>query len=277
MKNFKDSKWLLENIDDKDLVILDARSDLMDPLEGRRLYDSEHIEGARYVGLEDILTGEVKSHGGRHPLPDLNEFILDMKRLGVEDRSKVLIYDEGSLAMAGRLWYIFKLIGKEDVYILEGGIENFIKNGGETTAELPVLQERGDLSLNLDTSIIVDIDYLKSRMDDRDTAIVDVRAHERYIGEVEPLDTIAGHIKGAVNYPWTELLEDNSNIDLEKIEEKFTDLKDCKEIIVHCGSGVTGTVAMLLLDEIDIDSRLYAGGYSDWVSYGENEVVKGEN
>nr|WP_300003477.1 sulfurtransferase [Tissierella sp.] len=275
MKNFKDSKWLLENIKAKDLIVLDARAALMDPLEGKRQYDLSHIRGARYVDLEEILTGEIETHGGRHPLPELDEFIENMEYMGVGDSSKVLIYDDGSLAMAGRLWYLFKLIGKEDVYILEGGIEAFLENGGELTEEVPVLEERGNLSLNLKDDILVDMDYVKEKIDDETTAIVDVRAYERYIGEVEPLDKIAGHIKSAVNYPWMELVQKGERIDLKKLEMEFKNLKDYKEIIVHCGSGITGTVAMMLLDEIGKESKLYSGGYSDWVSYKDNRVVKG--
>ena len=96
------------------------------------------------------------------------------------------------------------------------------------------------------------------------------------MGKAEPMDAVAGHIKGALNYPWTDLI-DNNKIEADKLEEKFKDLKTYDEIIIHCGSGITGTVAMILLDEVGIKSKLYAGGYSDWVSYEDNEVVKGEN
>ena len=277
MKNFKDAKWLIENIDDKDTIILDVRAALTDPLEGKREYDRGHIRGASYVSLEDVLTGKLESHGGRHPLPDLNKFIDHMKKLGVKDSSKVIIYDDGTLAMAGRLWYIFKLIGKEDVYILEGGIRAYIENGGPTTRDLPLIEESSDLSLKLNEDMLVDVTYVKEKINDPHTAIVDVRAHERYIGKVEPLDPVAGHIRGALNYPWTELIDEEEKINLDLIEDKFKDLKDYREIIIHCGSGITGTVAMVLLDEIGQKPTLYAGGYSDWVSYKDNEVVQGEN
>lgn len=276
MKNFKDSKWLMENIDKENIIVLDARAALGDPLQGKRDYGKAHIKGARFVSLEDVLTGELRTNGGRHPLPNLDKFIEDMKDLGVCDSKTILIYDDGTLAMAGRLWYLLKLIGKEEVYILEGGIEAFLENGGEVTDELPLIERASDLSLNLKEDILVYINYVKEKIDDLSTAIVDVRAHERYIGKVEPLDSVAGHIRGALNYPWTDLL-DNNKIEADKLEEKFKDLKTYDEIIIHCGSGITGTVAMILLDEVGIKSKLYAGGYSDWVSYEDNEVVKGEN
>lgn len=277
LKNFVGAKWLIDNKDDKDILILDARAELSDPLEGRRQYDEAHIKDAHFVSLEDTMTGEIEKHGGRHPLPDLNKFIEEMQGLGVSDRSKLIIYDDGNIAMAGRLWWIFKYIGKEEVYILEGGIGAFERMGGELSDRVPQVKKSGKLSLNPREDIRVDMEYLRENIDNEDLAIVDVRAHERYIGEVEPLDRIAGHIENALNYPWKDSFEGGKLMSLEELEKKFQDLREYEELVVHCGSGITGTVTVLLLDELGIDSKLYPGGYSDWISYGENKVFKGEN
>ena len=276
LKNFVDSRWLMDNIDDENLIILDARASLSDPLEGERSYYESHIKGAHFVSLEKVSTGNLDTHGGRHPLPDLKKFLQNMKDLGINNSSKIVIYDDGTIAMASRLWWLLKYIGKKDVYILEGGIEDFKAKGGTISSDIATVKEEGDLSLKIDETMLVDMDYIKKKIYDEDTAIVDARAYKRYIGEYEPLDPIPGHIKNALNYPWTELVKDGKIIDLEDAKEKFKDLQDYKEVLVHCGSGITGIVSLLVLDEIGIESTLYPGGYSDWISYDENEVVLGE-
>lgn len=276
MKNFVTGKWLVGNINNEDLIILDARAALSDPLEGRKQYNKGHIKGAQFVSLKDTMTGDIKTHGGRHPLPELDKFLKEMENKGVSDRSKVVIYDDGSIAMAGRLWWLLKYIGKEEVYILKGGIEAYTRESGELTDEIPENIETGQLELDINKDMNVGMDYVRDIIGKEDRAIVDVRAHERYIGKVEPLDAVAGHIESALNYPWEDSFKDGELMSLEKLEERFQDLKKYKEVVVHCGSGITGTVMVLLLDELGVDSKLYAGGYSDWISYKENKVVKGE-
>lgn len=277
MKNFVNAKYLIENIDAENLIILDATANLAEPLQGIDSYKKGHVKGAYFVSLEDVSTGQISIHGGRHPLPNLKEFRDYMRSLGVDNSSKIIIYDDGKLAMAGRLWWIFKYIGKDQVYILKGGKEAFIKEGGDISKEAPKVKKTGDLNININEEIIAHMQEVDRKRKDKDIAIVDVRNHKRYIGEIEPLDTVAGHIEGAINYPWTDLLEDERDINLKKIEEELKDLKDYKEVVVHCGSGITGTVTVLFLDEIGVYAKLYAGGYSDWISYEENEVIQGEN
>src|SRR5690606_6322929 len=122
------------------------------------------------------------------------------------DDSIVVIYDHGNLAIAGRLWWLLKYIGKEDVFVLEGGFKHWADNHLETTTEIEEPKVADSLTLNINHSMEVDIDYVKSVMNDPAIAIVDARSAERYSGEVEPVDRIAGHIPNAINYPWTDLV-----------------------------------------------------------------------
>lgn len=273
MKNFVDYKWLMENMDKDNLIILDARAGLKDPEEGLNAYKKGHIKGAQFVSLEEIMTGKVSTYGGRHPLPDLKEFTDHMMNLGVDDDSIVIIYDDGNIAMAGRLWWLLKYIGKEDVFILEGGISKWMDNNGEITTKVPKINRSNSLSLNINKRMNVDMEYVKNATNSSTIAIVDARAYERYIGEVEPLDKIAGHIPKALNYPWMDLVKDGEIISLERLRDKFKSLNEYDEVIVHCGSGITGTVNYILMDEIGLSPRLYSGGYSDWISYEDNPVV----
>lgn len=275
MKNIISQEWLKDNIMKEDLIILDTRAELNDPNYGLNEYKKGHIKGAQFVPMEEITTGELREHGGRHPLPNMNEFIENMKSFGIKDDSTIIIYDDGDLAMAGRLWWILKYSGKHQVYILEGGIKSWVENGMEVTTEIPKVKKSDILTLNLEPSIEVDIDYVKKAIGNKDVAIIDSRAYERYIGEVEPLDKIPGHIPNALNYPWMNLVEDGLK-SKEELEEYFKTLKGYKEVIVHCGSGITGTVNLMFMEEVGLKPKFYVGGYSDWVSYEDNEVIKGD-
>lgn len=272
MKNFKSNQWLSENIDNKDLVILDARAELNDPDAGLDQYEKAHIKGSQYVDLNKIMTGKVEEHGGRHPLPNLEEFVENMKKFGISNQSTILIYDNGDLAMAGRLWWILRYIGLDKVYVLEQGYDGWVNENLEVTDEKVEPTPSKNLDLNLDKSIFADKEDVEKAIEDEKVAIIDSRTFDRYSGQVEPLDKIPGHIPTALNYPWVELIRENKK-DKEELEEHFKDLFKYDDLIIHCGSGVTGTVNMLYMEEIGLKPKHYAGGYSDWVSYKGNKLI----
>jgi len=275
MKNIVSQEWLINNLSRENLILLDVRGDLKDPSSGFNDYKESHIRGAQYVSLEETMSGKLSTHGGRHPLPNLEKFVTDMKSLGINDHSIVVIYDDGSLAISGRLWWMLKYIGKSDVFILEGGFKHWLDNNLEVTSELVHATPSNSLTLNINHLMKVDMDYVTSAINSDVIAIVDARAYERYSGEIEPLDRIAGHIPSALNYPWTELVKDGEIMDIKDIENYFKPLRDFEEIIVHCGSGITGTVNILFMEELGFKPKLYLGGYSDWVSYEDNVVIEG--
>lgn len=274
MKNIVSQQWLIDNLSKENLIILDARGDLNEPDLGFREYKKSHIRGAQFVNLEEIMTGELGIHGGRHPLPNMEKFIKDMKMLGVNDDSIIVIYDNGDLAIAGRLWWLLKYIGKSDVFILEGGMKKWLDNNLEVTSEVVTPKPSNSLSLNINHSMQVDMEYVKAAIDSNSIAIVDSRASERYSGEIEPLDRIAGHIPNALNYPWMNLLSDGKIMAVEDLVNYFEPLEEFEEVIVHCGSGITGTVNVLFMEEVGLKPKLYVGGYSDWVSYEDNPVIE---
>lgn len=273
MKNFITQMDLVKNSsNDTNLLILDARAELADASAGFNSFKENHLKNAQFVSMEEIMTGKVGPHGGRHPLPDMNTFIETMKKLGMTDSSKVIIYDDGSLAMAGRLWWLLKYAGKNTVYVLEGGMNKWLENKLEVTDYVtePVASE--SLRLTINSSLLVDIHNVKSAVHLPDTVIVDSRTYERYSGQIEPLDARPGHIPSAINYPWTDLIRDGKLMNKEELEERFEPLQKYKEVIVHCGSGITGTVNILFMEEVGLNPKLYLGGYSDWVSYANNKV-----
>lgn len=277
MINFISSNWLMKNIDNKKTLIFDVRYELGNEDYGLEEYKKGHIPGAIYIPMEEILTGEVKKHGGRHPLPKLDDFANNMNNYGVDDSKTIVVYDDGELAMAGRLWWMLKYIGKKEVFILRGGISRWKEKGYRLSVEETKISKGDKLSLNINDNMVADIQDVRKAIDDKEAVIVDSRTSDRYMGEVEPIDKIPGHIPTAVNYPWKELVENFSDLDLEKIETHYRELKDFKKTIIHCGSGITGTVNIMFMNEIGLQPVLYIGGYSDWVSYDENIIINETN
>jgi thiosulfate/3-mercaptopyruvate sulfurtransferase len=275
MKSIVSAEWLVENLDKEGVLVLDARSELGNPSYGSDAYKEGHIEGAVYVSVEDILTGEVKKHGGRHPLPDMDEFVMNINKLGVDDKSSVIVYDDGDLANASRLWWMLKLIGKEDVRLLGGGIKKWIEKGYPVSKTIAYPNPGEKLTVKMNPSIEVSIEEVREALKDPKSAVIDSRTAERFRGEVEPIDKVAGHIPGAVNYPWTDLTEGERVPDLDELMDHFKPLKGYDQLIVHCGSGITGTVNVLFMEEIGLKPKLYVGGWSDWITYPENEVATG--
>ena len=273
MKNIVSQQWFMENKDREDLIIFDARAGLTDPDYGYEGYKEGHIENAYFVSMEDTMTGELGEHGGRHPIPDINIFAEEMKEFGVEDNSTIVIYDDGELSIAGRLWWLLKYIGKKNVHVLEGGIKAWIENGNSITKTVPIKKPATNLTINVNPNMKVDMDYVKKSISSNKSIIVDARARERYRGEVEPLDKRAGHIPGSYNIPWMELLDGVNLLKEEKLNQKFEEVKNYDEIILHCGSGITATVNAMIMEDLGISTKIYMGGYSDWVSYDSNQVV----
>lgn len=275
MKNIVSVNWLKENLNNQNLVVVDCRFDLMDKEYGKRSYEKEHIKGAVRVDLEKDLSSEVREHGGRHPLPKIEKLKETFENIGISNESIVVAYDEGDLAGPARLWWILKYLGHKEVYVLNGGIEAFKSVGGEVTSDVEPI-EKSEFKVNVNKDMIVDMEYVKDRIDNERVAIVDSRENKRYIGEFEPVDKRAGHIPGALNYFWMDILdkaEDGFTIkSQDKVKELFSKLNDYDEVIVYCGSGVTACPNSLALTEAGVNHKLYAGSYSDWISYEENTV-----
>ena len=272
MKNFVDNIWLEDKLYGSDIVILDARGELDDPNAGEILFDSGHIPNAEYVSMEEVMSGEKGEHGGRHPLPDIDKFVEDMKGFGVDDDSTVVIYDDGDLTFAGRLLWLLRYIGKDNVFVLKGGYPEWVSSGGEITDSTPSVRKSENLSVNINEDIKRDMDYVRDSIGKDGVVLVDSRSKERFTGENEPKDSKAGRIPSAVNYPQGKLLEMEDFPSEESLKEFYKDLKDSDEIIVYCGSGISATVNYMFMEEAGFEPKLYPGSFSDWISYEENEV-----
>ncbi|KGF12788.1 3-mercaptopyruvate sulfurtransferase [Peptostreptococcus sp. MV1] len=267
---------------DKKVVVLDCRFDLMNKTYGIDSYKEGHIKDAFLINIEKDLTDPVGQHGGRHPFKDRDQLKEIIESFGIDNDTVVVTYDDGDLQGAGRLVFQLNNLGFYNAFVLDGGLIAYKAHGGqiETEVRKPTKSDKA-FDVKIDTSFMVDMEYVKSKLYDENTIIIDSRSHPRYLGLEEPVDKVAGHIPSAKNYFFMDNLNiddmtNSSYISEDKLKERFKDLDPKKEIIVYCGSGISLMVNALALDKIGIPYKIYPGSYSDWISYDENKIATGQ-
>lgn len=268
--NLVTADWLTQHLDDPRVVVADCRFALADPAQGAQQYAAGHIPGAWYLDLNQDLSSPMQSHGGRHPLPDLDTFSQRLTAMGVESRGSeptlVVAYDDSRFAFASRLWWLLRYLGHDSVAVLDGGWLGWVQGGDPTSTEIPVPRP-GNFVPAPRHDWIVDIETVRHRQ--QGTVLIDARSPERYRGEVEPIDPIAGSIPGAVNYFWQEVSDERGQMKGgNELAQQWAGLDEAKEVIVYCGSGVTACVNLLAQTVAGQPmAKLYPGGWSDWCSY----------
>jgi thiosulfate/3-mercaptopyruvate sulfurtransferase len=259
------SSELHSRIADSQLAILDCRFSLMDINLGQQQYAAAHLPGAYYFDLNRVLSSPVGQHGGRHPLPDPQTLAAKFAAAGIElGKTQVVVYDEG-LAFAARCWWLLRYLGHDAVRVLDGGFQGWRSAGYEVTDAVPP-PKSGNFVPQVRSSWVVDRAAVQSRPEQ--SVLVDSREAERYRGEREPIDPIAGHIPGAMNYPWQDNLDAQGYLlPTAALQQRWAELQGA-EAIVYCGSGVTACANLLALEMAGISgAKLYAGSWSDWCSY----------
>jgi thiosulfate/3-mercaptopyruvate sulfurtransferase len=260
---------LSESLNDPQVVIVDCRFSLADPELGWQQYQLCHIPGAYYLDLNKDLSRPVELHGGRHPLPDAEELARRLGGIGVNfQETLVVVYDDSRWAFAARLWWLLRYLGHDRVAFLDGGWGAWQAAGYPVTDALPTPQP-GNFVPQLRDRMVVTIDEVKARKDLPDVVLIDSRESDRYLGKREPIDPIAGHIPGAVNYPWASVTDAPGFLQpLTAQQQRWVAIAPQKEIIVYCGSGVTACVNLFSLELAGIHTaKLYVGGWSDWCSF----------
>jgi thiosulfate/3-mercaptopyruvate sulfurtransferase len=261
-------EWLAAN-ENPQVVIIDCRFALADGELGQKQYQESHIPGSFYLDLNRDLASAVGTHGGRHPLPNITELADKLSTIGINSsETLVVVYDDSRLAFASRLWWLLRYMGHSKVALLDGGFSAWKAAGYPVTDVLPDRRD-GKFVVELQPDMAVDIEAVKERKDLPGAVLVDSRESERYAGLREPIDPIAGHIPGAVNYPWQGVTDETGKVrSTSEQKQRWTELEKAEEIIVYCGSGVTACVNLLSLEIAGIpDAKLYVGSWSDWCSY----------
>ncbi|PFJ12110.1 sulfurtransferase [Bacillus cereus] len=272
-------EWLREHIEDENVRIIDCRFDLTNPNWGREKYEEEHIPHALYFDLNLELSSPVTEHGGRHPLPHIEEFADKLSQAGIDEHTTVIAYDSQAGANASRLWWLLSYIGHEKVYILDGGFPAWKANGLHTTTEIPVVA-RKTFKANIQDHMLVTMEMVRENIHiGADVTLIDSREPKRYAGVEELVDPKAGHIPTAVNHFWKDgILESGQFKNEAQQQERFQNLSKDKETIVYCGSGVTACPNVVALKLAGFQNvKLYAGSWSDWISYPENQIAKEED
>ena len=260
-------------LDDADLRVADTRWYLGEPDRGRGAYRAAHVPGAVYADLEHHLSAPAGA--GRHPLPDPPDFSAAMGRIGIGAEHFVVAYDDRGGAVAARLWWMLRAQGHEHVAVLDGGWTAWQAAGMPESDVVPRHPPPDRALAAVPWAGIVDRDEVRGALGT--VTLIDARAGERYRGETEPVDPVAGHIPTALNLPADEnLAADGRFLDPEVLRARFSDLAD-GAVVSYCGSGVTACHNLLALDVAGIaGGLLYPGSWSDWSTAGE-AVATGPN
>lgn len=268
---------LAAQLDDPRLRVADVRWTLGQPDRGRDAYAAGHIPGAVFVDLDRDLAAAAPGQypqGGRHRLPEPADFAARMGRLGFGSDHRIVVYDDTAGTVAARLWWMLDNLGHADVRLLDGGLAAWTAAGLPMTTEVPELAP-ASMQLGDRWSRVMDREALASRLGE--IPVLDVRAGERYRGEVEPVDRVAGHIPTSLSAPTTANLgQDGRFRPPADIALRYQELGVADgEVVASCGSGVNAAHTALAMRVAGLpDPILYPGSYSDWTA-AEMPVVAG--
>ncbi len=271
---------LARHLEDPRWRIVDCRFSLLEPAQGRADYTRGHIPGAVYAHLDDDLAAPVSAGTGRHPLPDPDEFVATLRRLGICNDSQVVAYDDASGGLAARLWWMLRWLGHRQVAVLDGGFAAWRAAGLAVTAEA-AMPPAGTFSGEPDAGMVLSTEEVVDGLNARTGfVLVDARAAARYRGELEPIDPVAGHVPGAINRPFDDSLADDGRWrearDLRTMWAQTHDADLARGWAVMCGSGVTACHLALSAAVAGIpEPRLYVGSWSEWIRDGRRPVARG--
>lgn len=250
------------------VTILDVRWRLSEP-DGRAAYQRGHLPGAVYVSLEDELSDHTVEGRGRHPLPSGRDLQASARRWGIREGGRIVVYDDWNRAGSARAWWVLTTAGIRNVRILDGGLAAWtgdVESGTVTT-------QPGDVVVAYDDLYAGALPTLTAAQASGMT-LLDARAPERFRGDVEPIDPVAGHIPGARNVPSTGVLADDGTF---LGEGDLGQLVDGDVDGVYCGSGVTASVVIAALAAGGRDAALYPGSWSEWCSQSDRPVARGDD
>lgn len=279
--------------------VFDCSFDLMQPSAGEKAYLEAHIPGAVYAnldthlsakhginpaktGVEAVITttgADAPASGGRHPLPQREKFATWLSGIGFGNEMQAVVYDRNGVNYAGRLWWMLKWAGHENVAVLDGGLQAWQAAGGEVSSGEEAAHFQANFLLSEPRATLVDAPAILGQLGKGTQTVIDARATPRYRGEVEPLDPVAGHIPGALNRPFGQNLGPDgkfkSAAQLKAEFETLLDGRDAATVINQCGSGVSAVPNLIAMEIAGLGrAALYAGSWSDWCSDPSRPVEK---
>ena len=253
------------------VLVCDCRFDLVDPDLGQRAYDVSHLPGAVYVDLGRSLSGKKNGLNGRHPLPDADVFAKILARLGVNHDTLIVAVDAQGGLYGSRLWWLARWVGHANVVVLDGGMAAWEKAGYTLTAAQPAARPLGNFKRSTSLVVSVELANMQAGLGRADRLIVDARAGDRFQGQNETLDPIAGHIPGAASRPVKDNLNDDGTFKAPEVLRaelsKLLGAHPAKDLVASCGSGVSACHLLLALELAGMSGgALYGGSWSEWSS-----------
>ncbi len=272
---------LAAHLGDPRWVIIDCRFTLNDPTVGRNAYQVAHIPGAFYAHLDEDLAGPVGAGTGRHPLPDPKFLSEKLCRWGVGINKQVVVYDDAYGSIAARLWWLIRWLGHPSVALMDGGYQKWVREKRPITAETWAAPSRGVCPSLPERSQWFSADQVFAKLGNDDIKLLDARPETRFSGAVDTIDPVAGHVPGAINWPFDENLDmDGTLLAPEALREMYQALLNgaAPEQVVHmCGSGVTACLSLLAMEVAGLPgSKLYAGSWSEWITDARRPVATGD-
>ena len=273
---------LFQHLDDPFWALMDCRFTLADPGRGRRDYLEAHIPGAIYVHLnEDLSAPPIPGITGRHPLPSLDQIVNNFSRWGIDKGVQVVVYDDtpgSSGAYAARLWWMLRYLGHDSVALLDGGWQRWQEEGRPQRSGLEV-RPRRTFAPSLRSEMLANSADVEAMRQDSNCLVVDSRSPDRYRGENETIDPVAGHIPGAVSAPYAEnFAVDGLFLPADQLRSRFAAILGnvlVDKTVFYCGSGVTAAVNLLALKHSGLgDARLYIGSWSEWITDPGHPIAK---
>ncbi len=271
---------LKQNLHRPDWVVVDCRFYLDQPDKGRLEYLSSHLPGAVYAHLEEHLSGAVvPGKTGRHPLPTIDDFASLVAGWGINRGTQVVVYDDECGKIAARLWWMLRWMGHETVAVLDGGLPAWIAAGGSLDSELPQT-ESGEFVPQPRGTMVATAEEILRCFGDPAHLLVDSRSPERYCGDEEPIDPVAGHIPGAKNYFWQSNISSRGTFEIKDVlRGRFTALfkhVPPGNVVFYCGSGVTAAVNVLAVTHAGFAMpKLYPGSWSEWITDPQRPIATG--
>lgn len=268
---------LAKHLSDPSFVVFDCRHELTNPEFGTKAYAESHIPGARFAHVDKNLSGPLTGKNGRHPLPDPGVFLEWLGRMGVSDSTQVVGYDHAGGPYGARLWWLLRWLGHRSVAVLDGGWQAWLAAGQPVTTEVPV-PTPAKITGQPDGSC-VDAAYVLQRLNSPEMVLIDARANDRFRGQNENIDPVAGHIPGAVNRVFRDNLDAEGKFKSpEQLLAAFAPLVGNVEpgkVVHQCGSGVTACHNLLAMEVAGIKgTKLYAGSWSEWIADPSRPVAR---
>jgi thiosulfate/3-mercaptopyruvate sulfurtransferase len=275
-----DTATLAAHLDDPHWLSVDCRFDLKDTEAGRRAYHEAHLPGAHYAHLDEDLSGPITADSGRHPLPDPARFAAWLGDLGIGSDTQVVVYDACAGMIAARLWWMLRWLGHAQVALLDGGWPRWIAERRPVTVDAPDITPT-TFRMEIEDTCRADTAEIVATLSDHHALIIDARAPQRYRGEVEPFDPVAGRIPGSLNWPLTDNLTAAGTFkDAAELHTHYRTLLDgcdARETVHLCGSGVTACLNILALEHAGHPgARLYPGSWSEWIRDPRRPVMRGD-